>query len=153
MLVRRHVTDAIAARPVNHNLPTAVRSASQNPVGWNDMSDELKALIVLTSVKNALARAQQTFNRKSGFLEEDGPDVIQDMCAAVSDLFGLKLTDMKAYQLAISTFGDVVDKLRDFIDNVKVWRRRNPGDTVEIMCFQIETLIVDKSKVAPPLRK
>ena len=136
----------LAAVPVNKYI-----RQDQNHPGLSDMPDEVVAMIIMNSVNETLQAAEQSLQGQ--FFAEDGPAALRALCAALSDLASLKLTNKAAYEVAASLFGRVVDRLRAFLGRVTGWNKRSPNEHVALMCRDIEELLDVERVVPPPLSR
>ena len=136
----------LAAVPV-----TKYALRDQDQPEWSDMPDEVVAMIVINAVNETLQAAEQLL--QSQFFLEDGPAALRSLCAALSDLASLKLTNKAAYEVAASLFGHVVDRLRAFLGRVTGWNERTPNEHVALMCRDIEELLDVERAVPPPLSR
>ena len=144
------ITNALIMRKRMELGLLAVGSGRQDDSGWHALPADLKAMVVARRIEDALEMAERV--TKDKFFTDDGPESLRQLCAALSDLLNLKLTDKSAYDAAVQFVEPVLVKLRTFLGKVMGWEKRNPDDNVARMCMQLEKLLSSKN-IPPPLSR
>ena len=139
---------AVLATGAATRIGAANRPSPPTGNNWKGVPDDLKAMIVLSGIEDALRTAEQTFS--NGFFTDDGPRALRLLCEALKTLSSLQLTDKNASQISVSWFQQVVEKLRAFLGRVRGWSRRQPDDHVALMCIELEDLLKEGIRSLPP---